>query len=656
MKTNGKLSNAAQKIKSAVSDMKRYWKQPPEGRYVPFREIAAYSVGGIGAKLLINTVWMISLSGTSLLAGSALGLKVGDLTTLNVIATALNFVLNMVRGYVIDNTRSSKGKFRPYLVYMGVPSAALVTVFALLPYETMSYNAKLYSLFAIYMLLQISNPFYDQAYTTLAQVMSPNSTERADIITVATFINSFAPSVMGFITPAIAGFYGGLDTIAPYRVLMPVLGISGAVIGLITYAGTKERIIVAKDYIPKVPFFKGLASGIRNKYQWARSLQSWCVFLQCGIGNVTTWYFYYGIRDVLNLTTKQQGVLNGTLMTVLSIASTPAMLAAPILIRKLGKRGVVIFYTIGTIASMTAMLFTLRNIWALYIVIFIRGFFNTFPIILDGAINADILDYQQYKTGARLEGMLGQFVGFVGTFITMGITYFINTILIQNRYGLVSNYDDLYMQSFREPISQGMILAAIAGYVLSLIPFCLLYDLTEEDHIGHISVLKIRAALEDYANNNLSEGQLDEAVRLYTQAETGLAESREMLDLVRSGKEKRALKRKIKAFELVVREKDRFKTGEMKQELEKAEELLSHSTEELYSVSEPSLDDYNRANAMPEATKEERKAKAAALRAAQKALDRFHKKAYDYIKARALFKQYEYYSNWNAIFEASKNG
>ena len=199
MKTNGKLSNAAQKIKSAVSDMKRYWKQPPEGRYVPFREIAAYSVGGIGAKLLINTVWMISLSGTSLLAGSALGLKVGDLTTLNVIATALNFVLNMVRGYVIDNTRSSKGKFRPYLVYMGVPSAALVTVFALLPYETMSYNAKLYSLFAIYMLLQISNPFYDQAYTTLAQVMSPNSTERADIITVATFINSFAPSVMGFI-------------------------------------------------------------------------------------------------------------------------------------------------------------------------------------------------------------------------------------------------------------------------------------------------------------------------------------------------------------------------------------------------------------------------------------------------------------------------
>ena len=92
------------------------------------------------------------------------------------------------------------------------------------------------------------------------------------------------------------------------------------------------------------------------------------------------------------------------------------------------------------------------------------------------------------------------------------------------------------------------------------------------------------------------------------------------------------------------------------QELEKAEELLSHSTEELYSVSEPSLDDYNRANAMPEATKEERKAKAAALRAAQKALDRFHKKAYDYIKARALFKQYEYYSNWNAIFEASKNG
>ena len=128
----------SQKVGGFVLSLKSNWKTPPEGRYIPFKEIAAYSVGGIGVKLLISLCWQISLSGTSLLAGSALGLEVGDLTTLNLIATVLNLIIVPVRGMLIDNTRSSKGKFRPYLLYTGIPSAILCTVFALLPWETMT--------------------------------------------------------------------------------------------------------------------------------------------------------------------------------------------------------------------------------------------------------------------------------------------------------------------------------------------------------------------------------------------------------------------------------------------------------------------------------------------------------------------------------------
>ncbi len=651
MKTKEKT--LSKKVGGFVSSLKSYWKTPPEGRYVPFKEIAAYSFGGIGVKFLISVCWQISLSGTSLLAGSALGLEVGDLTNLNLIATILNLIIVPIRGMMIDNTRSSKGKFRPYLLYTGIPTAALCTLFAFMPWETMGYNAKLYSLFIIYMLLQLFYPFYDQAYTTLVQVMSPNSTERADVITVSTFIYSLAPTITGFAFPLISGFFGGMDTIAPYRIIMPVFGIVGAAVGLLTYGGTRERIIVSKDYVPKVPFVKGIVAGMKNKYQWARSFQAWLVYFQCGIGNVTTWYFYYGIKDMLNLTTEQQGALNGTLVTILGASATPAMFLAPILIRKIGKKNFVIMYTVGNIIAMTGMLLSLRNIWLLFAFTFLRGFFTTFPIISDGAIGADILDYQQYKTGDRLEGLLGQVVSFIGTFITMATTYFVNTILIQNHYGLVSNYDDLYNQSFREPISCGMIIIAIVGYILSLIPFISMYNLTEEDHDAHIDVLKIRAALEDFATGDLSEGQLDEAVEIFRKAESELLDAKMRLSgsSPLSGKEKALLKRKIKALTLVTEEKNRFEKEDMKKALAKAQELLSHTVEELYSISEPSLDSYNKANAMPENTQEERKLKTAALRAASKELDAFHKKAYDYIKARALVKQKAYYENWNEIFE-----
>lgn len=623
------------KVKNLVSSVKTHWTTPPEGRYVPYKEIAAYSVGGIGVKFVIYTAWYIGLSATSLLAGSALGLKNGDLVKLTMIATVIGIFLVPLRGMIIDNTRSSKGKFRPYLLYTGIPSGILLTGFAFLPFESMSYNQKLWTLFITYELLQLCYPFYDQAYTTLVQVMSPNSTERADVITISTFVYSLAPSILGFLVPILAGFTGGLEHINAYRIIMPIFGIGGALIGLFSYTGTKERIIVAKDYTPKVPFFKGIGAGIQNKYQWARSITGWLILLQGGIGSVTTWYFYYGIKDVLGLSTQQQGVLNGTLTTILGAAATPAMLLAPLLIRKVGKRNLFIIYILGTTVSMIGMFLFIKQIWVLFAFTWLRGFFTTFTLITDGAMNADVLDYQQYKTGERLEGLMAQFVTFIGTFIGMGITYLTNTVLMQNTYGLTNNYDDLYKASFREPISKGMILLAIVGYVLSLIPFITMYTLTEEDHEGHIGVLKIRAALEDYATGALT--QLEEL-----EAQLPAA----------TGKEKRQIQRMIKGLQIIKDEKNRFDDPAMQRRVEKAKALLSHTVEELYGISEPTMDRYNTAKAMDESTKAAAKAKAQAMREASKELDRFHKKAYNYIQARKLVKQLEYYTHWETIFES----
>lgn len=639
------------KVKNLVSSVKTHWTTPPEGRYVPYKEIAAYSVGGIGVKFVIYTAWYIGLSATSLLAGSALGLKNGDLVKLTMIATIIGIFLVPLRGMIIDNTRSGKGKFRPYLLYTGIPSGILLTGFAFLPFENMSYNQKLWALFITYELLQLCYPFYDQAYTTLVQVMSPNSTERADVITISTFIYSLAPSILGFLVPILAGFTGGLEHINAYRIIMPIFGIGGALIGLFSYTGTKERIIVAKDYTPKVPFFKGIGAGIQNKYQWARSITGWLILLQGGIGSVTTWYFYYGIKDVLGLSTQQQGVLNGTLTTILGAAATPAMLLAPLLIRKVGKRNLFIIYILGTTVSMIGMFLFIKQIWVLFAFTWLRGFFTTFTLITDGAMNADVLDYQQYKTGERLEGLMAQFVTFIGTFIGMGITYLTNTVLMQNTYGLTNNYDDLYKAGFREPISKGMILLAIVGYVLSLIPFITMYTLTEEDHEGHIGVLKIRAALEDYATGALSAGQLEEAKQIYTGALTQLEELKAQLPAA-TGKEKRQIQRKIKGLQIIKDEKNRFDDPAMQRRVEKAKELLRHTVEELYGISEPTMDRYNAAKAMDESTKAAAKAKAQAMREASKELDRFHKKAYNYMQARKLVKQLEYYTHWETIFES----
>ena len=50
-----------QTLKSKVSDFRTYWKIPMPGRYMPFKEIMAYAVGGMGAYLIITMASMLRI-------------------------------------------------------------------------------------------------------------------------------------------------------------------------------------------------------------------------------------------------------------------------------------------------------------------------------------------------------------------------------------------------------------------------------------------------------------------------------------------------------------------------------------------------------------------------------------------------------------------
>ncbi len=94
-------------------------------------------------------------------------------------------------------------------------------------------------------------------------------------------------------------------------------------------------------------------------------------------------------------------MLNGTLMTVFGATATPEMLLTPFLIRKMGKRNYYFLYMVANLFCFIGMYLFIEKIWVLFAFVWIKGFFNTFTFIADGALNADVLDYQQYKTGER---------------------------------------------------------------------------------------------------------------------------------------------------------------------------------------------------------------------------------------------------------------
>ena len=122
-------------VKAKASDIKTYWKIPAPGRYMPFKEIASYSGGGIGAYMIVTLGSACILGTGNTLISSALGVDAMDMYIMHVIAVISNIFLTGIRANIIDNTRNKAGKYRPYIVSMAIPSALIALLMVYFPYE-----------------------------------------------------------------------------------------------------------------------------------------------------------------------------------------------------------------------------------------------------------------------------------------------------------------------------------------------------------------------------------------------------------------------------------------------------------------------------------------------------------------------------------------
>ena len=143
-----------EKIRGAVTDITSHWKEPAQGKYIPYKEFAAYSVGGIGVNTINSLFGYVALNANCLLIGSAYGIKPTHLAWLNILMGIINLVKAPFISMLIDNTNSKYGKFRPYLLYTGVPTAILLCLMAFIPND-INYGAKVAVISVTYAFLRL---------------------------------------------------------------------------------------------------------------------------------------------------------------------------------------------------------------------------------------------------------------------------------------------------------------------------------------------------------------------------------------------------------------------------------------------------------------------------------------------------------------------
>ena len=576
--------NLKQKATDGISKVKTYWKTPMAGRYMTFKEIAAYSGGGIGAYMIITMGSACLLSSNNVLLSSALGIGATDMYIMYLIAVVANIFLTGVRANIIDNTRNKAGKYRPYIVTMAIPSAIACILTVWFPYsklpmwlgdgtlfgEDIAYIAKCAIVMVLNLVIHFFYYFFYDAYENLIHVLSPNSQERSDVASIKSVVYSFAPTVVNLLTPIIAQhlFHTNTTDIRVYRFLYPILTVLGILLCIIVYKHTEEKIVQAKTHVIQIRFIDALKAVAKNKYFWIISLAGWLGFLEASFLNILSWLYNYAGAC--------SGTVYGIIVTVYGNASLWGMILAPFCIRKWGKKAVLIVTNALNIVFILSLLPLVQDvetvaIWLVMGCMYLNALMGSFAHILNPSVQADIRDYQQYKTGERIDGMFAA-VATIGTVLNLvfssvlpfvyeksGITdanakvvtarpEILNRMLgdgktvgeiladqLANGQDNYSNpYSALYDPVILTDLLRLLIVLSAFGALMNVIPY-FWYDFNEKKQKSVVRVLKIRAMFEDYGNGVLDDGNLVEAVDI-------IRNSKEMVNAERKTVSKKSYK------------------------------------------------------------------------------------------------------------------
>lgn len=539
--------NIFQKAGFLVKDFFAHWNTPAkEGYYLSNKEFLAYSVGGMGVQGMgILTQYFAISMGVHLAFVYNFDQSIVLYTTW--IAAILSLFRAPLVGWIIDNTNTRWGKYRPYLLFTGLLSVVCFWLLAFIPNIFMPGEGEEYtevkkwlvvgSYQLIYFVAMTVYSFFSFGRVGLSQVITPNTNERTKLYSVGGVIDSLGPSIVQMLFPLIAnwvygqkglvygGEYGnmtaeeiaqsgmsfGMENIHTYQIIFPIFGCVCVAVALIMFFGTKERIIKEKKPPKKVRFMAGIIKSFKNKYFWLFNISNVLAFGRITLFASVNYICAYMIGGNLG------GTLRGIVPTIMAVGFVPGMLFSPIIQKHMGKKKMTLLSFGGSAAISVLILFLVTfaynapvTPYLMFIGIFLHNIFAALWTVTSPAMTADYCEYQQWKTGDRLDGYMSQYTQVITTICGMFTSFLTTEILLK----LGAN--DSVAYSDPEVMRNVFIMWAVMGIgcgLLAMIPF-FFWDLTEAKQLQMAKELKIRTLKSDLADNSLEQDQIEDAIEL----------------------------------------------------------------------------------------------------------------------------------------------
>jgi len=350
--------------------------------------IIGYGAGDAANNLAFTTATMFLLVYYTDVAG----ISAAAAGTLLLVVRLFDAFADVFAGRIVDRAYSKRfGKFRPFIMFGSIPLLLLsVAVFSV---PQIGESGMLLYAYVTYAALGLAYSLVNIPYGSLAGAMTQDPGERAKLGSARLVGALTVSSALGiFVAPLIKP---GADLQQTFTTITLVFVVIGTALYFFTALTAKERV---HRSVPNVSLKQSMETLKTNKPLMMLCLSSF--FFLTGYLALTSVQLYY-LRDVL-------GRLD--LYPVLSIVQLALtfVLAAFMsrLVRTIGKKNVYIYSSMITIAGGVIIFFTpASQVWIGFsgLVISLIGVLAVNIVVW--ALEADTVEYGEWKTGVRTEGI-----------------------------------------------------------------------------------------------------------------------------------------------------------------------------------------------------------------------------------------------------------
>lgn len=364
-------------------------------------EKAGYGFGDMSSSMF----WKIFSYYLPFFYSNVFGLSLAHAGTLLLITKLYDAVFDPIMGMIADRTRTRWGMYRPYLLWAALPFA----IAGVLTFTTpdAGYGFKHAFAYVTYIIMMTVYSVINVPYGAMLGVVTPDSREKTVFSSYRMFFaygGSFI--ALAIFEPLLKFFQSsdGVSTAASWQYTMAVVGLICALLFILCFAMTKERVKPEASQPGGSSVLKDMKSLVRNV--------PWWILLGAGIGvllfnSIRGGAAAYYFKDVIGVSAI---FTCGIFLAVGEVANMLGVALAVPLSDRLGKKssyilalivaGVLSLFIMFLPVSEPAGLWTLMGLQVLISVA--AGV--TLPLLW--SMFADIADYSEYKNASASTGLI----------------------------------------------------------------------------------------------------------------------------------------------------------------------------------------------------------------------------------------------------------